>query len=408
MTRAEGSRIWDVDGNEYIDFHAGFGSVLLGHNAPPVREAIDAALNEHGVTFATANPLEVELAERVVEMVPSAENVVFACTGTEATYHALRLARAVTGRDRILKFEGHYHGWHDYVAWSVRFDPALAGESPAEPVPVPGSAGIMRAVAESMVVRQYNDIEGFERAVIDHGDELAAVIMEPIYLNGGVILPEPGFLEACRQLCTEAGIVLIFDEVITGFRLAPGGAQQLTGVLPDLTTMGKAVANGFPVSILAGRRDLLSQLVPIGDVLFAGTFAGHLLNMAAGLACTDAVRQPGFHAHLDRIGGQLEAGINAEIEATGVKAQFRRLGSVWNLYFTDRPLRNYRDIAPFAGHRDDELQAAYRRWMLEHGIYIHPHYILRGYITAAHTEDDMAQAVSATGEFFRRHARLPA
>jgi glutamate-1-semialdehyde 2,1-aminomutase len=406
MSRGLGSRVWDADGNELLDYHAAFGAVLLGHNHPEVAEAILRSLEQYGVTFATANPLEVELAERIVELVPSAEKAVFSCTGTEVTYHAIRLARAITGKPKILKLEGHYHGWHDYAAWSVHFDPAAAGNKRTDPRPIPASDGILPDVAESVVVREYNDAAGIADAVKRFGHEIAALIMEPVFLNGGVVAPEPGFLETCRQLCSDAGILLIFDEVITGFRLAPGGAQELLGVRPDLTTMGKAVANGFPVSVLAGRSELMSNLAPQGNVLFAGTFAGHVLNLAAALKTTEVLSREGFHGRLDQLGGKLKKGIQAAIYDTGVRAQIKQLGSVWTLYCTDTPIRGYRDLASFAKDKENHLQRLYRHHMLERGIYIHPHYMLRGYITAAHTDEDIERTVSATAEFFRAHHRL--
>ncbi len=403
MTRAEGSRIWDVDGNEFLDFHAAFGAVLLGHNHPEIREAVRRTLAEHGVTFSTAHPLEVELAERIVEMVPSAEMAVFSCTGSEATYHAVRLARAATGREKVLKFEGNYHGWHDYVKWSVHFDPRERGGPRHAPEPVPESAGMLRAAREAVLVRGYNDVAGVEDAVRRHGHEIAALFVEPIFHNAGVILPEPGFLERCRSLCSEAGIVLVFDEVITGFRHAVGGAQELLGVTPDLTTMGKAVANGFPLSVLAGRAELMSRLVPEGDVFFSGTFYGHLLNVAAALKCTEILREQPVHERLAGLGRRLRDGIQDAIDETGVRAQVGQLGSVWCLYFTDRPLRSFRDVAEFAKDKDHPVQRAYQRWMLSQGIYIHPMYILRGYITAAHSEEDIERTVAATAQFLREH-----
>jgi glutamate-1-semialdehyde 2,1-aminomutase len=406
MSRGLGSRVWDVDGNEYLDYHAAFGAVLLGHNDPEVAESVVKALEQHGVTFATANPVEVELAERIVSMVPSAEKAVFSCTGSEATYHAIRLARAVTGKDKILKLEGHYHGWHDYAAWSVHFDPADAGNQRAHPQPIAGSDGILPDVAASVIVREYNDAAGIAEAVENYGHDLAALIMEPVFVNGGVVAPEPGFLEACRQICSDAGILLIFDEVITGFRLGPGGAQGLLGVHPDLTTLGKAVANGFPVSVLAGRSELMSNLAPQGNVLFAGTFAGHVLNLAAALKTTEILSRDGFHARLEQLGGKLKNGIQAAIDDTEVRAQIKQIGSVWTLYFTDKPIRTYRDLASFAKDKENNLQRLYRRHMLERGIYIHPHYMLRGYITAAHTAEDIERTVRATADFFRAHHAL--
>ena len=235
-----------------------------------------------GVSFSTANPFEVELAERLVEMIPSAERVVLSCTGTEATFHAIRLARAFTGRERILKFEGNYHGWHDYVAWSHHF----ATEDDGDPTPVAASAGIPASVRDLIVVREYNEAAGVRDILKREGESIAAVILEPVFHNAGVVLPEPGFLETLREACTEAGTLLIFDEIITGFRHGPGGAQERFGVTPDLTTLGKAIGNGFPISVLCGRGDVMDRLGPKGDVLFAGTFAGHTLDVAVALEVT--------------------------------------------------------------------------------------------------------------------------
>src|SRR5581483_6494411 len=283
------------------------------------------------------------------------------------------------------------------------FEPDATVNPASNPIPIPASKGMLRAIEDSVVIRQYNDAEGIREAIDRYGGEIAALILEPIFLNAGVILPEPGYLELCRELCTQEGIVLIFDEVITGFRVALGGAQELTGVTPDLTTLGKAVANGFPLSVLTGRADLMDRLVPRGDVLFGGTFAGHVTNTAAALACTAELRHGHVHRRLEALGHQFESGVRAGIADAQVRAQFHRVGSVWTLYFTDRPIRNYRDAALLIATKDNEVQAMFRRWMLERGVYIHPHYMLRGYITAAHTEEEIEHATSATVDFLREH-----
>jgi glutamate-1-semialdehyde 2,1-aminomutase len=399
MTQAQGSRIRDVDGNEFIDFHSSFGAVLLGHNDPRINEAARRAMDEHGVSFSAANPLEVELAERLVEMVPSAERVVFSCAGTEATFHAIRLARAFTGRERILKFEGHYHGWHDYVAWSHHF----ATDGGAEPTPVAASAGIPAAIRDLVVVAEYNDAAGVRETLRREGDSIAAVILEPVFHNAGVVLPEPGFLETLREACTAAGALLIFDEIITGFRHAPGGAQERFGVTPDLTTLGKALGNGFPISALCGRGDIMDRLGPKGGVLFAGTFAGHTLDVAVALEVTRIVREGAIHRHLGELGRRLTSGIQAAIDGTGARVQVRESAGVWTMYFTDTPIRRFRDFASFAMDKDHPVQRAYRGWLLERGIYVHPHYMIRGFLTAAHTEADVDRLVAATADFLVAH-----
>lgn len=403
MTRAQGARIWDVDGNQYVDFHASFGAILLGHNDPRINQAVRRAMAEHGVSFSTANPLEVELAERLVGMIPSAEKVVFSCTGSEATYHAIRLARAFTGRERILKFEGNYHGWHDYVAWSHHF--AIEDDG-GEPVPVAASAGIPTMVRDLVVVREYNDAAGVRDVLAREGDTIAAVIVEPVFHNAGAVLPEPGFLEALREACTAAGTLLIFDEVITGFRHGPGGAQDRFGVMPDLTTLGKALGNGFPISALAGRADVMDRLGPKGDVLFAGTFAGHTLNVAAALESTRIVLEGEIHEHLDRLGQRLTVGIQAAITEVGALAQVHQSAGVWAIYFTDEPIRRFRDFARFAMDKNDPVQRRYRNWLLERGIYIHPHYVIRGYLTGAHTDEDVDRLIEATTSFLWHYRDL--
>src|SRR5262249_1644218 len=278
---------------------------------------IEVCLRDRGVTFSAAHPLEAELAEQVVAMVPSAEMAVFGCTGSEAAYHAIRLARSATGRQNILKFEGHYHRWPDYVNWSVHLDPERGGDA-LDPLPVPGSAGIPRALYDSVLVAQYNEAAALERLVTSHADKIAALIVEPIFINAGVIPPEPGFLELCRELCDRHGIVLIFDEIITGFRVAPGGAQELLDVTPDLTTLGKAIANGMPISVVAGRRALLERFTPLGDTFFSGTFYGHTLNVAAALACTrQLAADRGLYARLDALGQRLGRGLQAAADSAG-------------------------------------------------------------------------------------------
>ncbi|HTC86357.1 MAG TPA: glutamate-1-semialdehyde 2,1-aminomutase, partial [Candidatus Acidoferrum sp.] len=403
MTRAQGSRIWDVDGNEFVDFHSSFGAVLLGHNDPRIKAAVIRAMDEHGVSFSTANPLEVELAERLIGMIPSAERVVFSCTGTEATFHAVRLARGFTGRERILKFEGNYHGWHDYVAWSHHF---ATDEGGGVPSPVAASAGIPAAVRDLVVVREYNDAAGVRKLLAEEGDTIAAVIIEPAFHNAGAVLPEPGFLEAVREACTAAGTLLIFDEVITGFRHGSGGAQARYGVTPDLTTMGKALGNGFPISVLAGRADVMDHLGPKGDVLFAGTFAGHTLNCAVALEVTRIVQEGAIQDHLTRLGERLTSGIQAAIDETAVRAQVRCIAGIWTVYFTDEPIRRFRDFARFAMDKDHPVQRGYRNWLLERGIYVHPHYMIRGFLTGAHTDDDIDRVIEATASFLRNHREI--
>ncbi len=406
MERAQGSRIWDVDGNEYIDFHSGFGAVLLGHNDPRIRQAVLESLDEHGVMMATANSIEVQLSEKLVEHVPSAEMVLLSCTGSEATYHAVRLARGVTGRPYLLKFEGNYHGWHDYVAWNTHFDPSERASRDGLLDPVPASAGMAPGSAGSVIVAEYNDVAAVDTAFERYGSSLAAVIIEPIFHNLGVVLPDKGFLETCRNLCDEHGALLIFDEIITGFRHGLGGAQDRLGVLPDVSTFGKAMANGFPVSAVAGRRQYMSNFVPEGPVLFSGTFTGQLVNVAAALANIEVLESPSApYERMAALTSQLAKGIGEAIEETGATAQIRHFGSVWAMYFTARDIRCYRDLMGFVGRKDRSSLRALQRWLLDHGIYVHPHEIIRGYLTGAHDEEDIERTVAAVSGFLQMWTR---
>lgn len=399
MARAEGAYIEDVDGNEYVDFHCGFGSVLLGHNDLRIRETIDETLTHSGVHYATAHPMEVELAGRLQRALPSAERMVFACTGTEVTYHAVRLARVHTNRRRVVKFEGNYHGWHDYLYWSVRFDPSIAG-SVDHPIPVAQSAG-MGAQAESEILTcGYNDIERLRVLFANHAADIAAIIVEPIFHNGGAVMPAPGFLETCRELCSQYGSVLIFDEVITGFRQSMGGAQTLFGVTPDLTTLGKAMANGFPISVLAGRREVMDDLSPLGSSYFSGTFNGHLLNVAIANRCCEILESEPPYESLSALGSRLRQGIEEAINGTDVPVRIAQFGSVWSLHFSVDPIGNYRDLAHISDTRGRAAEVAYRRFMMTRGYYIHPHSVIRGYLTTSHTREQIDGAISATHAFF--------
>jgi glutamate-1-semialdehyde 2,1-aminomutase len=400
IDRADGARMWDVDGNEYIDCHAGFSCILLGHNHPVVSDAVVDTVRQRGYGFSAAHEGEVDLAYELREIVPSAEMAAFSCTGSEATYHALRLARAVTGRDKILKFEGCYHGWHDAVAWSTHFAPeGLAGPADA-PTPVPASAGIAEGARDAVIVRQFNDADGVRSAFREHPREIAALIVDPIAVNAGVVEPEADFLAACRELCSQNGAVLIFDEVITGFRAALGGAQEIYGIVPDLTTLGKSIANGFPLSAVVGKETLMSRFATSGDVLFSGTHCGHIVNVAAGLACVRFLRTNPVHDHLNELGTQLAEGISKAIHDHEIPAQAKQSGSIWALHFTDSPIRTFRDLPSDVERKYARWPVTFRRWMLTRGIYVHPASMVRGFLTAAHTAHDVDRIVNATEEFF--------
>jgi glutamate-1-semialdehyde 2,1-aminomutase len=394
-----GSHVTDVDGNEYVDFHCGFGAILLGHSEARWLADLTERIKT-GTCLASANEAEVELSEKLVSAIPNIDMVAFCNTGSEATYHAIRLARAITGRRKLLKFEGNYHGWHDYVAWSTRFDASVGGPA-NDPVPVPASSGMSDSAADEVVTCGYNDIAHLEEVVEEHGAELAAVIVEPIFHNAGVVMPAEGFLEACRTVSTRCGALLIADEVITGVRHGLAGVAARRGIDADIMTMGKAVANGVPLAVVAGREGIMSHLRPTGDVLFAGTFNGNALSVAAGISCVDRLMtEPQIYDYLSALGRRLAGGLRDALGKAGVGARVQQYGSVWALYFADRPVLSARDLPDSGTTKSGPRESAYRRWMLQRGFYIHPHYFLRGYLNASHTEDEVDAFVEASADYF--------
>jgi len=283
IERACGSRIYDVDNNEYVDYHLAFGPVILGHSPTRVIEAVKDQL-DRGIIFGLSNELEVKVARKIIQHVPSAQMVKFCNTGTEATYHAVRVARAFTRRNKIIKFEGAYHGWHDYVNISV--GPSLGEAGPKElPDPVPDSEGIPKNILESTIILPFNDLSVLEKTIRKYEDEIAAVITEPImHGNACCTMPKEGYLKALREICDQYNVLCIFDEIVTGFRHGLGGAQRIFGIKPDITTFAKAMANGFPVAAVCGREDIMTMFSPLGEVDFGGTYNGNPISMAAALA----------------------------------------------------------------------------------------------------------------------------
>jgi len=402
MTRAEGSKLWDLDGNEFVDYHAAYGPAVLGHNHPELREAVRESLDQ-AVLFALPHEMEIAICQRVTELIPSAEKVILTCAGTEATYHAVRVARAFTGRERVLKFEGAYHGWHDSVNQSVKPSLELAGDA-EWPATVPTSRGTPRAVTELTRVLPWNHVEALERYLDQRGDEVACIVIEPIIHSCGVLMPAEGWLEKLREVCDRYGILLIFDEIVTGFRHDLGGVQMLLGVTPDLTTFGKAVANGYPISGLGGRDDVMSLIEPEGQVSYSGTFNGLLLSCVAALKTIQIMERERIHERLFDAGRRMAEGINEEIERLGVPSICRNYGSVWCLYFTDADLNDFRDIARFATARDTGIDAEFQAHLLDAGIYMQPYYANRCYISAAHSDSDLDRTVEAAKAFLNRRA----
>ncbi|MCS6852944.1 MAG: aminotransferase class III-fold pyridoxal phosphate-dependent enzyme [Gemmataceae bacterium] len=364
--RGEGCRVWDLDGRDYIDLCCSHGATLLGHGDARVRAAVEAAL-ARGFPCSYENTWHAELAELLCQTVPCLERVRFTSSGTEATMHCLRLARAFTGRPKILKFEGNFHGYHDQVMFAIGTPADRLGpeESPA---PYPGSTGLAAGLDRNLVIVPYNRPDLLEAAFQRHGAEIAAVIGEPIYYNAGCIQPTREFLDALQRLPRAHGAVLIFDEVLSAFRMAPGGAQEYLGVTPDLCTLGKAVGGGFPLSVFGGRKEIMDRLMPQGDCQHSGTYNGHVVCVAAGLAAVRAYRQPGFYDHIFAVAKRLYDGLQAIFDRHGVAARVQGLGARFGIYFgVSGPIRNYRDAVRH--HRDQMLR--FIRLAIEQGVYFH-------------------------------------
>jgi glutamate-1-semialdehyde 2,1-aminomutase len=386
VAATSGATFADADGNVYTDYHAAFGPPLLGHNDPDVDAAVAAAARTVGLMGVGVTPVEIELAERICELVPSAERVLLTATGSEATFHALRVARAATGRRHVVKFQGCYHGWHDAVAMNVISLPENVGRKD------PLSQGILPEVLEATIVCRFNDADEVERALSEH--DVAAIILEPVPHNIGCVLPEPGFLERLRELATRHGAVLVFDEVITGFRHGLGGYQQVAGVTPDLTALGKAMGNGWPVSALAGKAELMElfSTTPGRPAFFAGTFNGHPPTAAAALATIDKLQREPVHEHVFRLGERARRGLRELYARLGVPAVVAGYGSVFVTYFLEGPVRSYDDLL----RNDADLFVGYRRELMKHGVFELPLNLKRSHVSYAHTDDDVDRLLEAT------------
>ena len=383
LTRASGARVWDAEGREYVDWIGAWGPALLGHAHPGVVAAVRGAA-ERGLVFGLASPDEVTLAERVTARVPGCEMVRFVATGTEAAMSAVRVARAVTGRAAILKFAGCYHGHGD--AFLIR-----AG-SGAATFAVPDSAGVPASVAHDTLVVRYGDLDDVDRVVRMAKDGVAAVIVEPVAGNMGCIPPPVGFLAGLRERCDRAGAVLIFDEVITGLRLGPGGAAERFGVTPDLVILGKVLGGGMPLAAFGGRRSLMEHLVPNGPVYQAGTYTAHPLSVAAGLAVLDTLdADPDLYARLEVAGERIVQGLADSAARAGVPLQVQRVGSMWTPFFSPAPVRSWDD----AGAVDTRRYGAFFRGMLSRGILLPPSAFECAFLSAAHDEEGIAQTLGA-------------
>lgn len=364
--RAEGCRVWDLDGREYLDLCTSHGATLLGHGDPRVRQAVEQAI-ARGAACSYENELHTEFARLLCETIPCCERVRFTGSGTEATMHCLRLARAFTGRSKILKLEGNFHGYHDQVMFAIGTPADQLGPETA-PTAYPGSTGIAAGLDRNLVIVPYNRPDLLEEAFRRHGPELAALICEPVYYNAGCVLPTSEFLGAMRRLTREHGAVLIFDEVLSAFRMCPGGAQEYLGVTPDLCTLGKAVGGGYPLSVFGGRREIMDRLMPTGDCQHSGTYNGHPVSVAAGLAAVTAYRSSGFYDAIHAVGEKLTSGLREIFARHGIPARVQGLGARFGIYFgITQPVASYRDAVQH--HRDRMLKfvaAAIRQ-----GVYFH-------------------------------------
>jgi glutamate-1-semialdehyde 2,1-aminomutase len=383
VTKAHGCTITDVDGRDYVDFVGTWGPAILGHAPQVVIDAVTQTAKS-GTSFGIPNPLEVEMAETICRMVPSVEKVRMTNSGTEAVMSAIRLARGFTGRDRIVKFEGCYHGHVDSLLVKAGSGALTLGQ--------PDSAGIPYALASLTTTIPFNDPEALRSVFKEHGREIAAIILEPVPANAGLYLPEPGFLELIRELCTTNGAILIFDEVMTGFRLAPGGAQEIYGITPDLTTMGKVIGGGLPVGAFGGRAEIMDHLAPLGPVYQAGTLSGNPLALAAGLAQLREMERIDGWRLLEERGSLMEDSIRAAIQDKPLT--FQRIGSMFCLYFCPGPVRNLAD----AKRSDTAAFARYFHGALERGIYMAPSQFEAGFLSTAHTEKTLQATSKAIAE----------
>ena len=396
LEKGRGSHVWDADGNEYLDFMMSFGALIQGHAHPTIVETVSQAAAE-GSHFASATSAEIEAGERVRRMVPSAEVVRFANTGSEATMLALRLARAYTRRTKFLKFEGHYHGWYDPFLLNAHSHPPDQlgpGDNPAR---IPDSEGIPQATFDDVIIAPWNDVSALERVIRQHGHELAAVITEPIMANMGCILPRDGYLQRIRELTTDCGALFILDEVVTGFRYAPGGCQQYYGIRPDISTFGKALGAGFPIGAVAGPRGILDQMRWSEHmVLHYGTFNGHRLTMKVVTANLDLLSEPSAYAKLHGVGNNAIAGLRDVFRRHGVKAIVQGFGPMFQIYFTDREaVHDYRDYCAYV---DTQRYSRFVCRLLDRGIYMTPSNGLHWIISTAHTESDVDALIAAADQ----------
>ena len=392
ITRADGAYIYDEDGKRYIDYVCSWGPMILGHNHPVIREAVERAVKD-GLSFGAPTRREVDIAERMISMVPNIEMVRMVNSGTEAVMSALRLARGATGRDKLIKFEGCYHGHSDCMLVNAGSS-ALAGGHPS-------SAGVPVGAARDTLTAQFNDLASVEALLEQNPGQVAAVIVEPVAANMGVVGPAPGFLEGLRALCDKHGALLIFDEVITGFRLAPGGAQEYFGVRADLVTFGKIIGGGMPVAAFGGRREIMEKIAPCGPVYQAGTLSGNPVAVACGMATLKKIQAPGFY---DRLGAQtkrLVEGLQAAAQAAGVPFTADSVGGMFGLYFLPQRPQGFADVMK----ADKNAFNTFFHGMLDRGHYFAPSTFEAGFVSITHTDEVIDKTIADAREVFASMAK---
>jgi len=387
ISRAEGCFLWDEEGNRYIDYVCSWGPMILGHGRPEVLSILEERLSK-GTSYGAPTLLELEMAEAIIDMVPSVEMVRMVNSGTEATMSAVRLARGFTGRNKIIKFEGCYHGHADSLLVSAGSGMATLG--------IPGSPGVPKDLAGHTISLRFNNLDEVVRAFEKYGPDISAVIVEPIPGNMGVILPDRLFLKGLRDVTRENGALLIFDEVISGFRVGKGGAQELYGILPDITCLGKIIGGGLPVGAYGGRREIMERMAPEGDIYQAGTLSGNPLAMAAGLATLDILKREEIYQELEEKGKRLFSGLEAAAGAAGLNVVINYIGSMGSIFFTEDPVTDFES----AKRSDEGLFKRYYSAMLDRGIYLAPSPFEASFISAAHDDESIQKTVNCAAESF--------
>jgi glutamate-1-semialdehyde 2,1-aminomutase len=399
MARGTGAYLEDVDGNRYIDYLAAWGPLILGHRPAAVNAAVHRTLDDMGATLGFNHELEIAAAQAAIDAVPCWERVRFCNTGTEAVMLGLRAARGYTGRTKVLRFEGHYHGWSDLIHFSAKPDLDRAGSDSA-PIPVPATGGMVAELADSLVVRPWNDFDALDRTFAEMGGELAAVICEPILAGASVIPPAPGYLERMRHLTAKHGVVLIFDEVKTGFRVALGGAQELYGVIPDMSIAAKALGAGFPVGAVGGKKELFEPFVR-GTVTQGSTYQANPMVLAACVATIEELRRPGFFDRITAMGEALTEGLTALADEAGIAAHARGVGPILQMVFADHQVENFRD---FARSSNPDQYRDFWRGMVDAGIMFQPQPSGCWFVSGAHTQVEVDKTLEAAGDVLMRMA----